>query len=54
MSKKILVPLDGSALAEVALPCAEELAVKLDTGIILLWVVTLPVYTEPVGGFYPA
>jgi len=44
MDKKILVPLDGSELAEVALPYAEELAVKLGVGIELLRVVTLPVY----------
>ena len=52
MYKKILVPLDGSEVAEVALPCAEELAVKLGIGIQLLRVVTLPVYSEPVGGVY--
>lgn len=33
---KILVPLDGSELAEVALPYAEGLAVKFDAEIILL------------------
>jgi nucleotide-binding universal stress UspA family protein len=50
--KEILVPLDGSELAEVALPYAGELAVKLGTGIKLLRVVTLPVYSEPMGGVY--
>ena len=52
MYKKILVPLDGSELAEVALPYAEELAVKLGAGIELLRVVTLPAYSEPTGGLY--
>jgi nucleotide-binding universal stress UspA family protein len=52
MEKEILVPLDGSELAEVALPYAEELAVKLGVGIELLRVVTLPVYAEPIGGVY--
>lgn len=39
MYKKILVPLDGSELAEVALPYAEELAARLKTEAILLQVV---------------
>ncbi|HEY33597.1 MAG TPA: universal stress protein [Dehalococcoidia bacterium] len=52
MDKNILVPLDGSELAEVALPYAEELAVRLGIGIKLLRVVTLPVYSEPTGGVY--
>jgi len=52
MNKNILVPLDGSELAEVALPYAEELAVKLGIGIQLLRVVTLPVYSELSGGVY--
>jgi nucleotide-binding universal stress UspA family protein len=36
MYKRILVPLDGSELAELALPYAEELAEKLDSEVILL------------------
>ncbi|HEY42293.1 MAG TPA: universal stress protein [Dehalococcoidia bacterium] len=52
MDKKILVPLDGSELAEVALPYAEELALGLGAGIELFRVVTLPVYSEPIGGVY--
>ena len=36
MYEKILVPLDGSELAELALPYAEELSVKLGSEIILL------------------
>jgi nucleotide-binding universal stress UspA family protein len=36
MYKRILVPLDGSELGEMALPYAEELAEKLDSEVILL------------------
>lgn len=36
MREKIVVPLDGSHLAEVALPYAEELAAKMGSEIILL------------------
>ena len=36
MYEKIVVPLDGSKLAEVALPYAEELAAKMGSEIILL------------------
>lgn len=35
MYKKILVPLDGSELAEAALPYAEKLAGRLSSEIIL-------------------
>lgn len=38
MFEKILVPLDGSVLAEAALPYAEELAGKLSSEVILLYV----------------
>lgn len=38
MYEKIMVPLDGSELAEVALPYAEELAVQLGSEIILIYV----------------
>lgn len=38
MIKKILVPLDGSKLAEKALPYAEALAEKLEAELILTWV----------------
>jgi nucleotide-binding universal stress UspA family protein len=37
MLQKILVPLDGSELAEKALPYAEELADKFDGELILVW-----------------
>lgn len=36
MYKRMLVPLDGSELAEVALPYSEELAEKLDSEVILV------------------
>ena len=39
MYERILVPLDGSALAEVALPYAEKLASRLKTEVILFQVV---------------
>ena len=38
MYKKILVPLDGSELAEVALPYAEEMAGRLGVGVTLIYV----------------
>lgn len=37
---KIIVPLDGSPLAEVALPYAEEIAGKMESEVILLTVIT--------------
>ena len=40
MYEKILVPLDGSELAEVALPYAEELAGRLGSEITLVFVLT--------------
>jgi nucleotide-binding universal stress UspA family protein len=40
MFKKILVPLDTSELAEIALPYAEEMAMKLGSEVILLHVGT--------------
>jgi nucleotide-binding universal stress UspA family protein len=48
MYKRILVPLDGSKLAEVALPHAEELAKSCDTAEVILVSVT-----ERVRGFRP-
>ena len=47
MYKKILVPLDGSELAECALPHAEEIASKCGANIILVSV------TERVQGYRP-
>ncbi|MDV2988683.1 MAG: universal stress protein [Dehalogenimonas sp.] len=36
MFRRILVPLDGSTLAEVALPCAEEMAGRMGSQVILV------------------
>jgi nucleotide-binding universal stress UspA family protein len=48
MYKKILVPLDGSELAEKALDHAKKLAETFDAEIILFQVVAfLPIYGEP-------
>ena len=48
MYKKILVPLDGSELAERALDHAEKLAEPFDAEIILFQVVPLvPIYAAP-------
>ena len=43
MYNQILVPLDGSDLAEMALPHAESLARKYDATLVLLSIVTPPV-----------
>jgi nucleotide-binding universal stress UspA family protein len=45
MYNKILVPLDGSKLAEIALPHAESLARQYDAELVLLTVVEPPVMT---------
>jgi nucleotide-binding universal stress UspA family protein len=50
MYKSILVPLDGSKLAETALSHAESLAAKYDATLILLTVVSAP----PIAGREPA
>ena len=49
--KRILVPLDGSELAERALPVAASLALKYDSEIVLLRVLDAPVPAEV--GSYP-
>ncbi len=41
MFRKILAPLDGSRLAEKALPYVEELAEKFDAEVVLGWVIQL-------------
>lgn len=41
MFRKILAPLDGSRLAEKALPYVEELAAKFDAEVVLGWVIQL-------------
>ena len=46
MYNQILVPLDGSELAEMALPHAESLALKYDSTLILLSIVTPPTITS--------
>jgi nucleotide-binding universal stress UspA family protein len=43
---KILVPLDGSDLAEAALPLAERLAIGLDAEVVLVAVGELPEMSE--------
>lgn len=53
MLQKILVPLDGSKLAEKALPYAEALAQKFEAELILIMVLqtpTVPLLAEPYGG----
>lgn len=54
MFKRILVPLDGSRLAEAALPAALELASKFDSEVTLLRVVQPPqiMLTHTDGGVY--
>lgn len=47
MYETILVPLDGSPLAEVALPYAEEFADRLGAEITLLQVVSLSIHAYP-------
>lgn len=42
MYKRILIPLDGSKLAEIALPHAESLALRYDAELVLLQVVRPP------------
>src|SRR4030042_3676099 len=37
---KVIIPLDGSPLAEVALPYAEEIAGKMESEVILLTVIS--------------
>ncbi len=53
MLQKILVPLDGSKLAEQALPYAQSLTEKFEAELILLMVLQppiLPVLAEPYSG----
>jgi nucleotide-binding universal stress UspA family protein len=56
MFKRILVPLDGSELAEQALPVAAQIARASDGSLLLFGVVTTPVeygppYVAPVNGY---
>ena len=41
MNERVLVPLDGSKLAEIALPYAEELGIRTGSAITLLSVLEL-------------
>jgi nucleotide-binding universal stress UspA family protein len=47
MLHKILVPLDGSPLAEQALPYAEALAQKFESEVVLVWVLQPPPIMVP-------
>jgi nucleotide-binding universal stress UspA family protein len=49
--KRILVPLDGSPLAERALPLVTALALRLESQIILLRALEIP--TSPLPTYYP-
>lgn len=52
--ERVLVPLDGSELAEEALPYARTLAQKLDAGIQLVRAVTNPAVPEELAGTFDA
>lgn len=51
--KRLVVPLDGSELAEKALPCAVELAKKMNLELILLRVYLMPGVAYPTGSYAP-
>jgi nucleotide-binding universal stress UspA family protein len=53
MQRHILVPLDGSALAETVLPHAVRLAQATQRGLILLRVIPAPGLTDPLAGALP-
>lgn len=48
--KKIIVPLDGSVLAETAIPHAKELARRFEADLILVWVLHPMVVMSDFGG----
>jgi nucleotide-binding universal stress UspA family protein len=52
MGENILVPLDGSKVAEAALPYAQELAVKLGAGITLVRVKEIDAPGQPIPELY--
>jgi len=54
MFEKMLVPLDGSELAEAVLPYVEDLAQRCASEVILLRVVPMPQDTTTVGVFQPS
>jgi nucleotide-binding universal stress UspA family protein len=51
--ERLVVPLDGSELAEKALPCAIELAKKMNLELILLRVYLMPGVAYPTGDYAP-
>ncbi len=51
--KRLVVPLDGSEVAEKALPCAVELAKKMNLELILLRVYLMPGVAYPTGSYAP-
>jgi nucleotide-binding universal stress UspA family protein len=51
--ERIVVPLDGSELAEKALPCAVGLAKKMNLELILLRVYLMPGVAYPTGSYAP-
>jgi len=51
--KRLGVPLDGSKLAETALPCGVELAKKMNLELILLRVYLMPGVAYPTGSYAP-
>lgn len=51
--KRVVVPLDGSELAENAVPCAVELAKKMNLEVILLRVYLMPGVAYPTGSYAP-
>ena len=51
--ERVVVPLDGSELAEKALPCAVELAEKMNLELVLLRVYLMPGIAYPTGGYAP-
>jgi len=51
--KRLVVPLDGSELAEEALPCGVELAKQMTLELILLRVYLMPGVAYPTGNYAP-
>ena len=51
--ERLVVPLDGSKLAEQAVPCAVELAKKMNLELILLRVYLMPGVAYPTGSYAP-
>src|SRR5690348_2858722 len=54
MQRKIVVPLDGSALAEMVLPQAKMLARATRSTLVLLRVAPTPIITDPLIAGTPA